>query len=107
MRSSFDVKSLELLLKVGGHNFHFFEEDFFNNMNDLMWLIPINSAAIHINEYQQLYDHLLTIGQLDKCMSNVSMAYKLASSFTAMKYKKKMGKKTKLTYIEKYTNILK
>jgi len=72
-----------------------------------MWIIPTNSAVIHINELQQMYDHLLTIGQLDECMSNGSIAYKLASSFTAMKYKQKMGKKTKLQYIEKYTNIIK
>jgi len=62
MQSSFDVKSLELLLKVGGHNFHFFEEDFLNNINDLMWIIPTNLSVILINELQQIYDHLLSIG---------------------------------------------
>jgi len=72
-----------------------------------MWMIPSNSSVIDIQDLQQIYDHLLAINQLDECMSNGSMAYKLASILTDMKYKKKMGKQTKKKYIEKYTNILK
>lgn len=87
IQSLFDVKSIELFLKVGLHNFYFFEEYFINNINDLMWMIPKNPSVIHINELQQLYDHLLAIGQLYmyECMSNVPIAYKLASSFVEVK----------------------
>lgn len=104
MISLFDVKSIELLLKVGGHHFDFFEEDFVKNMNDLMWMIPKNPAVIHIYNFHQMYDHILTVGELD---GYDSRAYKLASSYVALKYKKKFGKKQKQHLIEKYNNFIK
>lgn len=108
-QSLFDVKAIELLLKVSLHQFSFFEEDFINEVNYLMWIIPTNPIVIDVNEYQQMYDHLLAIGSLDmhSYMSNEPIAYKVASSFVEVKYKKKMGKKKKQQAILKYTNFVK
>jgi len=108
--SSFDLKSIEYLMKASGHEFKNFPQKCLHNSGMLQWMNVTETYAP--TDYKMLNDiySFLKSSNVDFnsfLLNESSIVYTCAKEFALIKNKNKISKKNKQILIVKYYNLFK